>query len=64
MIFSKNKKDKVRDPFTIEECQSCKKESKRRFKEGDYLFKDSSGCNSCNGKMMIVKIFGEVIKEK
>ena len=64
MIFSKNNKEEERDPFTLEECQSCKKESKRRFKESDYLFKDSSECNSCKGKMMIVKIFGEVIKAK
>ena len=62
MIFSK--KQEVRDPFTVEECQSCKKQSKRKFKEGDYLFKESTNCHSCQGKTIVVKIFGEIIKEK
>ena len=63
MNFS-NKKDEKREPYTVEECQSCKKESKHKFKEGDYLFKDFSKCPSCDGKMVIVKIFGEIVKEK
>ena len=62
MIFSK--KEEIREPFTVEECQSCKKQSKRKFKEGDFLFTESSNCNSCQGKSIIVKIFGEIIKEK
>ncbi len=61
MIFSK--KEEIRDSFTVEECQSCKKQSKRKFKEGDYLFKESSTCNSCQSKTIVVKIFGEIIKE-
>ncbi len=62
MIFL-NKKDEKREPYTVEECQSCNKESKHKFKIGDYLFKESSKCQSCEGKIMIVKIFGEIIKE-
>ena len=62
MIFSK--KEEIRDPFTVEECQSCKKQSKRKFKEGDCIFAESSICNSCQGKSIVVKIFGEIIKEK
>ena len=62
MIFSK--KEEIRDPFTIEECQSCNKQSKRKFKEGDFLYKESSSCPSCQGKLMVVKIFGEIIKEQ
>lgn len=55
MIFQK--KEEIIEPFTIEQCTSCKKMSKRGFKEGDYVFKTSS-C-SCGGKSMIIKIFGE-----
>ena len=63
MNFS-NKKEEKREPYTVEECQSCNKESKHKFKDGDYLFKESSKCQFCDGKTMIVKIYGEIIKQK
>ncbi|MFB5630928.1 MAG: hypothetical protein ACE5RN_05025 [Nitrosopumilaceae archaeon] len=61
MMFSK--KEEIRTPFTIEECKSCNKESKRKFKEGDFIFKETSQCALCQGKLRISKIFGEIIKE-
>lgn len=60
MIFSKKEKQLV--AYTIEKCPSCNKESKRKFKQGDYLFVESSKCSSCNIPMNITKIFGEPIK--
>ena len=61
MIFKK--KEEILDPYSIEQCPSCNKTSKRKFKEGDYVFKPLDKCVSCgNGPMMISKIFGEVIK--
>jgi hypothetical protein len=60
MIFSKKEKQIV--AYSIERCPSCKKESKRKFKEGDCLFADSSQCASCKIPMTIVKIFGESIE--
>jgi hypothetical protein len=57
-----SKKEKFRTAFTLEQCESCNKESKRKFKDGDYVFKEiSSQCDSCKGKLRISKIFGEVI---
>jgi len=61
MIFSK-KKEMV-TPYSVEECGSCKAISKRKFKEGDYIFKNTDQCSSCKGQLSIVKIFGEVFKE-
>jgi hypothetical protein len=62
MIFSRKKKEII-DPYTLENCNSCKAISKRKFTEGDYVFKTTNKCNSCNnGQMMIAKIFGEVVK--
>lgn len=58
-----SKKEEIRTPFTVEQCKSCNKESKRKFNDGDYIFKESSECNSCKGKLRISKIFGEIIKE-
>jgi hypothetical protein len=49
--------------YTIEKCKSCNMERKRKFKEGDYLFSESSKCDSCQGKMQIEKIFGETIEK-
>ena len=61
MIFSK--KEDVRTPYTVEECDSCHKDIKRKFKDGDYVFKETSQCSSCDGKLRISKIFGELVTE-
>jgi len=60
MIFSKKKE--IVTPYSVEECGSCKAISKRKFKEGDYIFKNTDPCSSCKGRLSIVKIFGEVLK--
>lgn len=59
MIFSKKEKQMV--AYTVEKCPFCKKESKRKFKQGDCLFVESSKCPACNVTMNITKIFGEPI---
>ena len=57
------KKEEVLDPYTIEQCNSCNGITKRKFKEGDFIFKTGEKCASCgNGQMMIYKIFGEAVK--
>ncbi len=56
-------KDEIIIPYTIEKCKSCQMERKRNFKEGDYLFLETSKCDSCDGVMQIEKIFGESIEK-
>jgi hypothetical protein len=56
-----SKKEEQRTPFTVEKCNSCNKEIKRKFNEGDYIFKETHSCDSCNGKMSIEQIYGEII---
>jgi hypothetical protein len=56
----KRKKEEVITPYAVEQCNSCNAISKRKFKEGDYVFKQTDTCSSCKGQMSIVKIFGEV----
>ncbi|MGI0083315.1 MAG: hypothetical protein ACREAF_01275 [Nitrosopumilaceae archaeon] len=58
MIFSKKKE--IITAYSVEQCNSCNALSKRKFKEGDYVFKNTDACSSCKGKMLITKIFGEV----
>jgi hypothetical protein len=57
MIFSKKEKPII--AYTVERCPICKKESKRKFKDGDMLFAQGAECTSCKVSMMIYKIFGE-----
>jgi hypothetical protein len=61
MIFSRKKKEII-NPYTIEKCNSCNTTAKRKFLEGDYVFKTTNKCSACKGQMMIEKIFGEVVK--
>jgi len=56
-------KEKIIVAYTIEKCKSCEMERKRNFKEGDYLFSETSKCDSCEGMMQIEKIFGESIEK-
>ena len=56
-------KEKTIFAYTVEKCNSCNLERKRKFKEGDFLFDNISKCDSCNGIFVIEKIFGETIEK-
>lgn len=57
------KKEEVIDPYTVEKCDSCNRISKRKFQEGDHVFKMLGKCASCgSGQILIDKIFGETVK--
>ncbi len=56
----KRKKVEIITPYAVEQCNSCNAISKRKFKEGDYVFKKTDTCSSCKGQILITKIFGEV----
>ncbi len=55
-------KEKTIVAYTVEKCKMCGLETKRKFKEGDFLFAETSKCNSCGGLFAIEKIFGESIE--
>jgi len=56
-----SKKEEQRTPYTVENCVSCNNEIKRKFNEGDYIFKETLSCESCKGQMRIEKIYGEIV---
>ncbi len=56
-------KKKITTAYTIEQCDSCYKEIKRKFKKGDSLFSEIVKCSSCDGTLSIEKIYGETIEE-
>ena len=60
MIFSK---EKIVIAYTVEKCKLCSLERKRKFKEGDFLFSETTKCNSCDGMMMVAKVFGETVEK-
>ena len=52
-------KNEIVTAYTIQQCSSCKEQSKQKFSDGDYVFKEISKCSSCNGQIIVAKIFGE-----
>ena len=52
-------KEKITIAYTLEKCDKCGNQSKRKFAEGDVLFAKKGKCSSCEGIMTIEKIFGE-----
>lgn len=56
-------KEKITIAYTVEKCDTCGMQNKRKFSAGDMLFSKISKCNSCNGSMMIEKIFGESVEQ-
>ncbi len=56
-------KEKTILAFTVEKCNKCNLERKRKFKEGDFLFTETSKCDSCDGITILDKIFGETVEQ-
>ncbi len=48
--------------FTVEDCSQCGTKTKRAFKNGDYIFKESGNCPKCNSKTLITAIYAELVK--
>lgn len=61
MMFTQEEKPVT--SFTVEKCNKCNKEIKRKFTVGDYLFLETTKCPTCDGKLQIEKIFGETIEK-
>jgi len=54
-------KNEFMEPCTLEQCGSCRKELKRKFSKGDFVFKIVSKCPSCQGQVIITKIFSDTL---
>lgn len=57
MIFSKKE---IIIAYTVEKCNLCKKQNKRKFKEGDILFSKCDSCQ-CGGVFEIDMIYGQAL---
>jgi hypothetical protein len=59
-LFFKKKKEIRPEIFTEEVCQACGEKSRRRFEDGDYVFKPASACKNCSSSNTIIgAIYGE-----
>jgi len=56
-------KNEIITAYTLLQCNSCKEQSKRKFSDGDYVFKEILKCSSCDGQIIITKIFGESLTQ-
>ena len=56
-------KNEIVTAHTLLQCNSCKEQSKRKFSDGDYVFQEISKCSSCDGQVIIIKIFGESLTQ-
>ena len=56
-------KNEIITAYTLLQCNSCKEQSKQKFSDGDYVFKEVSKCSSCDGQIIISKIFGESLTQ-
>jgi len=56
-------KNEIVTAYTLLQCNSCKEQSKLKFSDGDYVFKEISKCSSCDGQIIITRIFGEYLTQ-
>ena len=56
-------KNEIVTAYTLLQCNSCKEHSKQKFADGDYVFKEISKCSSCDGQIIITRIFGEYLTQ-
>lgn len=56
-------KERITVAYTVEKCNNCGMQKKRKFSTGDVLFSKVSKCDSCNGSVIIEKIFGETVEQ-
>jgi ribosomal protein L37AE/L43A len=63
-MWFKKKKKITPTVYTEEVCPRCGEKKKRRFGDGDYIYKIGSNCKKCSELTMIIAIYGEYPMEK
>jgi len=64
MMFFGKKKEIKPEIYSEEICQSCGENSRREFKEGDYIYGSGTRCKKCSSNTLITAIYGEYPEEK
>lgn len=64
MLFGKKKEVKP-EIYSEDTCQSCGEKTRRRFEEGDYVYKAGAQCKKCSSSdTLVTAVYGEYPEEK
>lgn len=64
MLFGKKKEVKP-EIYSEDTCQVCDKKTRRRFEEGDYIYKPGKPCEKCSSlHTLVTAVYGEYPEEK
>lgn len=64
MLFRKKKEVKP-EIYSEDTCQSCGEKTRRRFEEGDYVYKPGAQCKKCSSSdTLVTAVYGEYPEEK
>jgi hypothetical protein len=59
-VFFRKKKEVKPEIFTEETCQACSEKTRRRFEDGDFVYKTAAVCKNCSSSnTLITAIYGE-----
>ena len=60
MLFFGKKKEVKPEIYAEETCQSCGDKQRRKFEEGDYVFRAGAQCKKCSSSdTLITAVYGE-----
>jgi hypothetical protein len=64
ILFGK-KKEVTPEIYSEGACQSCGEKTRRRFEEGDYIYKTGAQCKKClSSDTLVIAVYGEYPEEK
>jgi hypothetical protein len=63
-MWFKKKKKVIPTVYTEEMCHICGEKWRRKFEDGDYIYKPGSNCKKCHKTAMIIAVYGEYPIEK
>lgn len=65
MILFGKKKEVTPEIYSEDTCQSCGEKTRRRFEEGDYVYKTGAQCKKClSSDTLVTAVYGEYPEEK
>jgi hypothetical protein len=59
-VFFRKKKEVKPEIFAEETCRACGEKTRRRFEDGDFVYKSAAACKNCSSAdTLITAIYGE-----
>jgi ribosomal protein L37AE/L43A len=65
VILFRKKKEVKPEIYSEDTCHSCGEKTRRRFEEGDYVYKHGAQCKKCSSSdTLVTAVYGEYPEEK